>query len=186
MLRAGRVGFGEMDAVVVGKPAAEAIAEEARRYGAQRVFLMVSGTLNRTTGEIDNVRAALGNRCAGVFARMPPNRHAAPSLKPLPQLGRRAPTSSQRWAAAPLPTAPKPSSSVWRTTSAPRRHSTITGRSKGQTTPSGRRHANPRRSARLPFRPPSRPGSSALLPASPTSVGGSRSSSGIRRSFRAP
>jgi len=62
-----------MDAVVVGKPAAEAIAEEARRYGAQRVFLMVSGTLNRTTGEIDNVRAALGNRCAGVFARMPPH-----------------------------------------------------------------------------------------------------------------
>ena len=73
MLRAGRVGFGEMDAVVFGKPAAEAIAEEARRYGAQRVFLMVSGTLNRTTGEIDNVRAALGNRCAGVFARMPPH-----------------------------------------------------------------------------------------------------------------
>jgi len=73
MLRSGRVEFGEMDAVVFGKPAAEAIAEEARRYGAQRVFLMVSGTLNRTTGEIDNVRAALGNRCAGVFARMPPH-----------------------------------------------------------------------------------------------------------------
>src|SRR5215471_7094757 len=73
MLRAGRVEFGEMDAVVFGKPAAETIAEEARRYGAQRVFLMVSGTLNRTTGEIDNVRAALGNRCAGVFARMPPH-----------------------------------------------------------------------------------------------------------------
>jgi maleylacetate reductase len=73
MLRPGRVEFGEMDAVVFSKPAAEAIAEEARRHGAERVFLMVSGTLNRTTGEIDNVRGALGNRCAGVFARMPPH-----------------------------------------------------------------------------------------------------------------
>src|SRR5215207_4914179 len=39
---------------------------------------MVSGTLNRTTDEIDKVRRALGNRCAGVFDRMPPHtpRHA--------------------------------------------------------------------------------------------------------------
>jgi maleylacetate reductase len=73
MPRPGRVEFGEMDAVVFGKPAAEAIAEEARRYGAERVFLMVSGTLNRTTGEIDEVRRALGHRCAGVFARMLPH-----------------------------------------------------------------------------------------------------------------
>jgi maleylacetate reductase len=73
MPRPGRVEFGEMDAVVFSKPAAEAIAEEARRYGAERVFLMVSGTLNRTTGEIDEVRRALGRRCAGVFARMLPH-----------------------------------------------------------------------------------------------------------------
>src|SRR5215471_12819064 len=73
MLRSGRVEFGEMDAVVFGKPAAEGIAAEARRYGAERVFLMVSGTLNRATDEIANVREALGNRCAGVFDRMPPH-----------------------------------------------------------------------------------------------------------------
>jgi hypothetical protein len=34
--------------VVFGKPAAEAVAGEARRRDAERVFLMVSGTLNRT------------------------------------------------------------------------------------------------------------------------------------------
>jgi len=69
----GRVVFSEMDEVVFGKPAAEAVAEEARRLGANRVFLMVSGTLNRETDEIAKVRAALGNRCAGVFDLMPPH-----------------------------------------------------------------------------------------------------------------
>jgi maleylacetate reductase len=67
-----------MEAVTFGRPAAEAVAEEVRRCGAERVFLMVSGTLNRTTDEIAKVRRALGNRCAGLFDRMPPHtpRHA--------------------------------------------------------------------------------------------------------------
>src|SRR5713226_5463919 len=73
MLNSGRVVFGEMEAVVFGKPASEAIAEEARRLDAERVFLMVSGTLNRTTDEIAKVRRALGNRFAGIFDRMPPH-----------------------------------------------------------------------------------------------------------------
>src|ERR1700747_1444946 len=62
-----------MEAVVVGKSAAEAVADEVRRLDAERVFLMVSGTLNRTTDEVAAVRRALGNRVAGVFDRMPPH-----------------------------------------------------------------------------------------------------------------
>ena len=73
MLPSGRVVFGEMDEVVFGKPAAEAVAGQANRLGATRVFLMVSGSLNRNTDEIDKVRRALGNRCAGTFDRMPPH-----------------------------------------------------------------------------------------------------------------
>ena len=73
MLQAGRVAFGAMEAVVFGRPAAEALAEEARRREAQRVFLMVSGTLNRSTDEIEKVRRALGNRFAGLFDQMPPH-----------------------------------------------------------------------------------------------------------------
>src|ERR1700730_12059812 len=78
MLQSGRVPFGAMEAVVFGKPAAETVAEEARRRDAERVFLMVSGTLNRTTDEIAKVRRALGNRFAGLFDHMPPHtpRHA--------------------------------------------------------------------------------------------------------------
>jgi maleylacetate reductase len=78
MPQAGRIAFGNMEAVTFGRPAAEAVAEEARRCEAERVFLMVSGTLNRATDEIAKVRRALGNRYAGVFDHMPPHtpRHA--------------------------------------------------------------------------------------------------------------
>ena len=78
MLQSGRVAFGAMETVVFGKPAAETVAEEARRRDAERVFLMVSGTLNRTTDEITKMRRALGNRFAGLFDHMPPHtpRHA--------------------------------------------------------------------------------------------------------------
>src|SRR6202042_2886402 len=58
-----------MEEVLFGVPAAQAVAEQAR--DAQRVFLMVSGTLHRETDEIDKVHSALGNRCVGVFDRMP-------------------------------------------------------------------------------------------------------------------
>ena len=73
MSHSGRVAFGAMEAVVFGKPAAETVAEEAQRLDAERVFLMVSGTLNRTTDEVAAVRRALGNRFAGIFDRMPPH-----------------------------------------------------------------------------------------------------------------
>ena len=73
MTTSGRVAFGEMDEVVFGRPAAQAVADLASRAGAERVFLMVSGTLARQTPEIDRVRVALGNRCAAVFDRMPPH-----------------------------------------------------------------------------------------------------------------
>jgi maleylacetate reductase len=73
MAASGRVNFGTMDAVVFGKPAAEAVAEEARRLSATRVFLMVSSSLNRNTEEIATVKAALGNRCAAVWDGMPPH-----------------------------------------------------------------------------------------------------------------
>ncbi len=67
----GRVVFGKMDEVVFGKPAADSVAEQTRRLGAERVFLMVSGTLHRETDAIAKIRAALGNRCVGLFDKMP-------------------------------------------------------------------------------------------------------------------
>jgi len=69
----GRVVFGAMDEVVFGHPAAEAIVAQVERLRVARAFLMVSGTLNRQTGEIDKIRRALGPRCVGTFDAMPPH-----------------------------------------------------------------------------------------------------------------
>ena len=69
----GRVVFGAMDEVVFGRPAAEAIVEQMDRLRASRAFLMVSGTLNRETDEIDKIRKALGPRCVATFDAMPPH-----------------------------------------------------------------------------------------------------------------
>jgi maleylacetate reductase len=67
----GRVVFGAMDEVVFGKPAAEAVVEQMDRLGAQRAFLMVSGTLRRETDAVENISRALGSRCAAIFDAMP-------------------------------------------------------------------------------------------------------------------
>jgi maleylacetate reductase len=69
----GRVVFGAMDEVVFGRPAAEAVAGQMDRLRASRGFLMVSGTLNRTTDEIEKIRQRLGPRCVGTFDAMPPH-----------------------------------------------------------------------------------------------------------------
>jgi maleylacetate reductase len=73
MPKSGRIAFGAMEAVVFGRPAADAVAEEVERCGAGHVFLMASGTLNRSTAEIAKVRQALGPRSVGIFDRMPPH-----------------------------------------------------------------------------------------------------------------
>jgi len=57
--------------VVYGKPAAAALAAEATRLGAERVFLVVSRTLDRETDWVDAMRAALGNRYGGSFDGVP-------------------------------------------------------------------------------------------------------------------
>jgi maleylacetate reductase len=73
MTISGKIVLSRMDEVVFGRQAAESVAEQSRRLGAERVFLMVSGTLNRETDAIGGIRAALGNRCVGLFDRMPPH-----------------------------------------------------------------------------------------------------------------
>src|SRR4051794_38266089 len=73
IVQKGRVVFGAMDEVVFGHPAAEAVAGQIDRLRLSRAFLMVSGTLNRNTDEIEKIRKALGSRCVGTFDAMPPH-----------------------------------------------------------------------------------------------------------------
>jgi maleylacetate reductase len=73
MFSSGRVAFGQMDEVIFGTPACEAITAQAKRLGATRVFLMVSNSLNTKTDLIEKMRRALGDRCVGTFDAMPPH-----------------------------------------------------------------------------------------------------------------
>src|SRR6202022_3363326 len=62
-----------MDEVVFGPPAAEAVVAQMDRLRAARAFLMVSGTLNRQSDEIEKIRKSLGSRCVATFEAMPPH-----------------------------------------------------------------------------------------------------------------
>lgn len=63
--------FPAMDRVIFGKPMAEAVAGEAARLGKERVFLIVSRTLNTQTDAIARLRDALGERFAGLYDGIP-------------------------------------------------------------------------------------------------------------------
>jgi maleylacetate reductase len=62
--------FPAMDSVVFGKPFVEALAREVDRAEARAVFVLASGTLARETDTVDRLRAMLGNRLAGVCAKI--------------------------------------------------------------------------------------------------------------------
>ncbi|MGC2201610.1 MAG: iron-containing alcohol dehydrogenase [Stellaceae bacterium] len=62
--------FPAMESVVFGKPFAEAVAAEVDRLDARAVFVLASGTLARTTDTVDRLRQVLGNRIAGMCAKI--------------------------------------------------------------------------------------------------------------------
>jgi maleylacetate reductase len=68
---AGNYLYPPMESVIYGKPAGEALREEAERAGAKRVYLIVSRTLNTTTDEIEKIAKALGDRHAGTLDGIP-------------------------------------------------------------------------------------------------------------------
>jgi len=63
----GQYEFLAQDRVIYGKPAAQAVLEEAKGRGAERVFIVASQTLSRRTDVIDTIRQALGGRFCGLF-----------------------------------------------------------------------------------------------------------------------
>jgi len=72
-MQTGKFVFPAIERIVYGEPAGAALRAEAERLGASRVFLMVSGTMNRTTDEVEKLRRGLGERHAGTFDAMPPH-----------------------------------------------------------------------------------------------------------------
>jgi len=70
-MQSGQIVFTGMERVIFGQAAAEAVAGEAERLGAERVFLLVSRTLNRETDTVDRMANVLGPRYAGRWDHMP-------------------------------------------------------------------------------------------------------------------
>ncbi len=70
-MQQGQVTFTRMEKVIFGQPAGVAVKAEAERLGATRVFLLVSGTLNQETDEVEKVRRALGNLYCRTHDDMP-------------------------------------------------------------------------------------------------------------------
>ena len=71
MMDRGEVAFTRMEKVIFGDDAAAAAKAEAQRLSAENVFLLVSGTLNRETDEVEKLRQALGNTYCGTHDDMP-------------------------------------------------------------------------------------------------------------------
>jgi maleylacetate reductase len=59
-----------MERVIYGIPLAEALTGEVGRLDARAVYVLASGTLNRETDVVETVRRVLGNRLAGVCAKI--------------------------------------------------------------------------------------------------------------------
>jgi maleylacetate reductase len=87
--------FPPMESVIYGRPFAEAVKEQVEQSGATAVFLLASGTLARETGLVGQIRGALGNRLAGMHARIGAHTprtnvvDAANAARPLVDPGRR-------------------------------------------------------------------------------------------------
>src|SRR5580704_6487000 len=66
----GAYRFPAMESVIYGRNFAEVLKEEVERADAHAVFVLASGTLNRETDLVNQLRAALGNRFAGLHAKI--------------------------------------------------------------------------------------------------------------------
>ncbi len=63
----GEYRFLAQERVIFGRPAASAVADEAERRGASRIFLVASKTLSRTTEVVGRITQELGDKVVGLF-----------------------------------------------------------------------------------------------------------------------
>ena len=67
MYQSGSYAYLPLERVVFGRPAAEAVVEEAARIGATRVFIVASKTLATKTPVVRTIAEALGRHYVGLF-----------------------------------------------------------------------------------------------------------------------
>jgi len=69
-MQAGVYRYPHMDRVIYGRPLAEVLGDEVERLDAHAVYVLASGSLASNTDVVTTVRRVLGNRCAGVTAKI--------------------------------------------------------------------------------------------------------------------
>jgi maleylacetate reductase len=69
-MQSGVYRYPDMDRIIYGKPFTDALAPEIERLSAHAVYVLASGTLARDTDVVERLRAMLGNRLAGVSAKI--------------------------------------------------------------------------------------------------------------------
>jgi maleylacetate reductase len=62
--------FPPMERVIYGIPLADALAQELERTGDHAIYVLASGTLARETDVVDTVKRVLGNKLAGICAKI--------------------------------------------------------------------------------------------------------------------
>jgi len=67
MIAARTFEFLRLDRTHIATPLVDAVVDEARRRGVERILVVASGTLSRSTPVIDGLEAALGERSVGRF-----------------------------------------------------------------------------------------------------------------------
>lgn len=70
-MRNGIYSYPQTQRIIYGTPYLEAIEQELKTVGAQRVFVLASGTLTRQTQAVSDLQSVLGDRCVGIFQDMP-------------------------------------------------------------------------------------------------------------------
>ncbi|WP_300973642.1 iron-containing alcohol dehydrogenase [Sphingomonas sp. LHG3406-1] len=65
--------FTSTERVSIGRPAAEAIREQAERQGARRVFILAGSTLRHKTDEVGRIESALGSLHAATYDGIRPH-----------------------------------------------------------------------------------------------------------------
>src|SRR5271167_1642129 len=69
-MRTGVYRYPAMDRVIYGRPFADVLGAEVDRLEARAVYVLASGSLARDTDVVTKIRGVLGNRCAGVTAKI--------------------------------------------------------------------------------------------------------------------
>ncbi|HEV3184911.1 MAG TPA: iron-containing alcohol dehydrogenase, partial [Xanthobacteraceae bacterium] len=69
-MKSGVYRYPHMDRVIYGRHLAEVLGAEVERLDAHAVYVLASGSLNRNTDVVTTIRKVLGNRCAGVAAKI--------------------------------------------------------------------------------------------------------------------